>query len=299
MIVEAKKVLVKPRPLQKPTNMGQTQQIIVLPSNLLLNSKGGQETVLRLSKSPPVMGTKIVLPPQNKINVIKAIKRPVTPTSPEQENQDQMSATPRKRANLDHMTPEEKMMRRKLKNRVAAQNARDKKRLKMDEMEEKLKHLEDENKRISQENSNLIALNKRLMEENQALTSSSSTLPPSPPPSELAPSSPAGSCLSSVSSHDQSLVEQRSVVSAEPINVSQQKRQDLCLAGDQRAQLGLFWTCLMMSMAPAALSAAVKEGKLPPMEQLEEWAATTDKLLPPLPPKKRLLVNRTELCLPT
>ena len=39
----------------------------------------------------------------------------------------------RKRANLDHLSPEEKLMRRKLKNRVAAQNARDKKRVKMED----------------------------------------------------------------------------------------------------------------------------------------------------------------------
>ena len=47
----------------------------------------------------------------------------------------------RKRANLDHLSPEEKMMRRKLKNRVAAQNARDKKRCKMEEMEVELENL--------------------------------------------------------------------------------------------------------------------------------------------------------------
>ena len=47
----------------------------------------------------------------------------------------------RKRANLDHLSPEEKLMRRKLKNRVAAQNARDKKRMKMEEMEAELMRL--------------------------------------------------------------------------------------------------------------------------------------------------------------
>ena len=47
----------------------------------------------------------------------------------------------RKRANLDHLSPEEKLMRRKLKNRVAAQNARDKKRVKMEDMETDVERL--------------------------------------------------------------------------------------------------------------------------------------------------------------
>ena len=47
----------------------------------------------------------------------------------------------RKRANLDHLSPEEKLMRRKLKNRVAAQNARDKKRVKMEDMESDVERL--------------------------------------------------------------------------------------------------------------------------------------------------------------
>ena len=47
----------------------------------------------------------------------------------------------RKRANLDHLSSEEKLMRRKLKNRVAAQTARDKKRVKMEGMEAELRRL--------------------------------------------------------------------------------------------------------------------------------------------------------------
>ena len=67
------------------------------------------------------------------------------------------------------MTVEEKMMRRKLKNRVAAQNARDKKRVKMDDMEDRIKRLEDENKRILEQNKQLMEFNRRLTAENQRL----------------------------------------------------------------------------------------------------------------------------------
>lgn len=90
------------------------------------------------------------------------------------EEDDEMSesgqAAVRKRANLDHMSSEEKMMRRKLKNRVAAQNARDKKRVKMDDMDDRIKRLEDENKRMQDKQQELIKMNHRLIKENEMLT---------------------------------------------------------------------------------------------------------------------------------
>merc|ERR1712027_122579 len=166
-----KKLVVKPSPLQKSLTSlgaGQHQQIIVLPSNLLLNSNKDQPTVLRLSSSSPT-SAKIVHVSSPKSAVV-GLKRPIPKIEVEDDN-DSVSGEPtRKRANLDHLTPEEKLMRRKLKNRVAAQNARDKKRVKMDDMEAKMKELEAENARIMSENASLKALNNRLMEENQVLS---------------------------------------------------------------------------------------------------------------------------------
>ena len=88
----------------------------------------------------------------------------------EQEDDGRPEQQVRKRANLDHMSSEEKMMRRKLKNRVAAQNARDKKRVKMDDMEDKIKRLEAENKLMQEKNKQLLELNHRLTEENLLLS---------------------------------------------------------------------------------------------------------------------------------
>merc|ERR1712051_916481 len=68
----------------------------------------------------------------------------------------------RKRANLDHLSSDEKLMRRKLKNRVAAQNARDKKRVKMEDMEGDLERLKAHAKALETRNAQLVSQNDQL-----------------------------------------------------------------------------------------------------------------------------------------
>merc|ERR1711902_75027 len=77
----------------------------------------------------------------------------------------------RKRANLDHLSQEEKLMRRKLKNRVAAQNARDKKRVKMEDMETDVERLRAHAKALEARNAQLVSENERLVAENERLRS--------------------------------------------------------------------------------------------------------------------------------
>merc|ERR1719414_734091 len=63
----------------------------------------------------------------------------------------------RKRQKLTHLTEEEKMMRRKLKNRMAAQSARDRKKAQMDDLEKLVLRLEKQNAALMKENQSLKA----------------------------------------------------------------------------------------------------------------------------------------------
>jgi X box-binding protein 1 len=75
----------------------------------------------------------------------------------------------RKRQRLDHLSSEEKMVRRKLKNRVAAQSARDRKKVKMTELEDTLEVLEKDRLNLAHKNQELSLRNQQLMRENEAL----------------------------------------------------------------------------------------------------------------------------------
>lgn len=86
---------------------------------------------------------------------------------------DAMSPPPAKkrrvRQNLSHLTMEEKLNRRKMKNRVAAQSARDRRKAKMDLMEQKVAKLSEERIKLIRENERLQKLNQKLNLENQQL----------------------------------------------------------------------------------------------------------------------------------
>ncbi|XP_058633643.1 LOW QUALITY PROTEIN: X-box-binding protein 1 [Onychostoma macrolepis] len=75
----------------------------------------------------------------------------------------------RKRQRLTHLSPEEKALRRKLKNRVAAQTARDRKKAKMGELEQQVLELELENQKLHFENRLLREKTSDLLGENEEL----------------------------------------------------------------------------------------------------------------------------------
>jgi hypothetical protein len=144
-------------------------------------------------------------------------------------------ARPRKRtrANLDHMSSEEKMMRRKLKNRVAAQNARDKKRTRLDKMEDALRKMQDKLRAAKEENERLEAVNMRLFEENLALKSNQCGTRHDLPQSPISLPSPSPSSFAD-QSHNQGIVVGRPSATADhTYNGLQQQDQGRPMAVDR------------------------------------------------------------------
>ncbi|XP_076334531.1 X-box-binding protein 1-like [Tachypleus tridentatus] len=70
----------------------------------------------------------------------------------EEKSQSAVDVTVKKRDRLDHLTLEQKIKRRKLQNRVAAQSARDRKKAKLDKLELHVKVLEEEKLSLLSEN---------------------------------------------------------------------------------------------------------------------------------------------------
>jgi X box-binding protein 1 len=74
-----------------------------------------------------------------------------------------------KRKRLDHLTWEEKLQRKKLKNRVAAQTSRDRKKAKMEEMESTIVALKEDNTNLQTRCDSLQEQNNRLVTKNTEL----------------------------------------------------------------------------------------------------------------------------------
>ncbi|XP_056603305.1 LOW QUALITY PROTEIN: X-box-binding protein 1 [Triplophysa dalaica] len=92
------------------------------------------------------------------------------PNQPSSDSDSNNSGPPlRKRQRLTHLNPEEKALRRKLKNRVAAQTARDRKKAKMGELEQQVLELELENEQLHVENRLLREKTSDLISENEEL----------------------------------------------------------------------------------------------------------------------------------
>merc|ERR1739844_381834 len=172
-----KTITIRPSSLQPAKSAKNQQQIIVIPHSMLVNGCISAKDLKNIiDDSKPSIKTM-----ENRIN----LKRPSSSgdstygTDSEEgssihEIGDGDNKPVRKRANLDHLSPEEKMMRRKLKNRVAAQNARDKKRCKMEEMEVELERLKAHAKALELRNAELVSENERLTSENDILKTSDS-----------------------------------------------------------------------------------------------------------------------------
>jgi len=170
----AKTITIRPSGLQ-PHGKQQPQQIIVIPQSMLVNgcisSKDLKSIISTTDSSSPSIKSM-----ENRTD----LKRPASSAEDstygsDSEISEHSDKPTRKRANLDHLSPDEKLMRRKLKNRVAAQNARDKKRVRMEEMEGELQRLKDHAKALEKKNAELVAQNERLMSENDRHRSSGRT----------------------------------------------------------------------------------------------------------------------------
>ncbi|XP_043190978.1 transcriptional activator hacA-like [Amphibalanus amphitrite] len=99
-----------------------------------------------------------------------------------------MPSPPKKRQRLDHLTADQKNQRRKLKNRVAAQTARDRKKLQMDLLESRVTSLERQNDKLLQQNAFLQKQNELLSQQNALLLQRlepAGAAAPTPPPLSL------------------------------------------------------------------------------------------------------------------
>jgi len=83
--------------------------------------------------------------------------------------EDSQVSIPNRKRRLDHLTLEEKLQRKKLKNRVAAQSSRDRKKARLDDLEAEVKALKEKNDVLTLQCNDLHLEKTRLTSENQQL----------------------------------------------------------------------------------------------------------------------------------
>lgn len=135
--------------------------VVVAPAQ---SPAAGAPKVLLLSGKPAAAAAAVGAPAGRALPLMLPGQRGA---SPEAESGEPPQA--RKRQRLTHLSPEEKALRRKLKNRVAAQIARDRKKARMSELEQQVVDLEEENQKLLLENQLLREKTHGLVVENQEL----------------------------------------------------------------------------------------------------------------------------------
>merc|ERR1712209_163291 len=148
---------------QEREKMQKPPQIIVIPQSML----AGQKSLLRLAPSPMNRNSSALLstssPPRSS-------PRPPSPQcSRPTLGLWQRWLEARDQPQPSHLSPEERMMRRKLKNRVAAQTARDKKKAATDSMEKQLADVQARLQESLEANAQLLKTNTQLQMENASL----------------------------------------------------------------------------------------------------------------------------------
>jgi len=170
-----KTITIRPSSLQ-PSKSAKNQQIIVIPHSMLVNgciSAKDLNNIIQDTK-PSIKSM------ENRTNLKRPSSSGDSTYGTDSEEGSSIheggdSKEVRKRANLDHLSSDEKLMRRKLKNRVAAQNARDKKRVKMEDMDSDLDRLKAHAKALETRNAQLVSENERLVAQNEQLHSDANT----------------------------------------------------------------------------------------------------------------------------
>ncbi|CAJ0942343.1 unnamed protein product, partial [Mesorhabditis belari] len=148
--------------VQAPVQLQTKTLLAPRPSGVLIRTAPDsmvirQNRVPEMVKSPSPMKTEVTLKRASNIPIEEILNE--TCSQP---------AMPRKRERLTHLSAEEKMNRRKLKNRVAAQTARDRKKERTSRLEDAVRRLFDENERLRADNASLRVRMDRLEARSEA-----------------------------------------------------------------------------------------------------------------------------------